>query len=128
MCLANSDLSAFSAASTRSAITLSACSCASVLGGPDAHAATPHNSINATPQYGARLITGDTFVASSSRLMRCIPPLLRTVGRPGRKSGPVRPFSPAAGHLCVHAQNLKFSPVEKPCGWQPPQVVGPALL
>jgi hypothetical protein len=34
----------------------------------------------------------------------------------------------AIGFAISLLQNLKFNPVEKPCGWQPPQVVGPALL
>src|SRR5215469_13724858 len=64
MCLAKSCLSAFSAASTRSPNSLSACSCASVLGAPDAHATTPHNAATATAAYGTRLITRDTLIAS----------------------------------------------------------------
>src|SRR5215469_8681609 len=93
MCLAKSDRSAFNAASTRSAMTLSACTCASVFGGPDAHAAKPHNTATATPAYDTRLITRDTLVASSS----LIDPLYTTplsVGRgPGRRSGPALPFT-----------------------------------
>src|SRR5215813_3380596 len=128
MCLAKSDLSAFNAASTRSAITLSASSCASVLGGAEAHAPTPHNTATAMPAYDARLITRDTVLASSF----LIDPLYTTPasqgGRPGRHGGPDLPATHARGGSGVHGQNLKFRPVEKPCGRQPPQVVGPALL
>src|SRR5262245_50108202 len=127
MCLAKSDRSAFSAASTRSAIILSACTCESLVVGPDAHAATPHNTATATPVYVTRLINRDTLLASSS----LIDPLYTTPvsqgGRPGRHSGPP-PSTHARGGSGVDGQNLKFRPVEKPCGRQPPQVVGPALL
>src|SRR6516162_10883758 len=127
MCLAKSDLSAFNAASTRSAMTLSACTCASFFEGPDAHAATPHNTATAIPAYGTRLITRDTLVASSFQSMRCTrhPEAAQAAGPPQRP-GP-HPRTPA-GSSHLDGQNLKLSPVEKPCGRQPPQVVGPALL
>src|SRR5215469_1772382 len=96
MCLAKSDRSAFKAASTRSTITLSACACASVAGGPEAHAATPHNTATATPAYDTRFITRDTLVASSFLSMRCIPhlPPLRR-GRAATAARPYHPLTPA---------------------------------
>src|SRR5215468_2906244 len=127
MCLANSCLSAPKAASTRSAITLSACSCASVLGGPDAHATTPHTAA-AMPTYGTRLITRDTWLASTILAMRCIPhPQVAQPAGPPKRPGPASHARPR-GSSSPNGQNLKFSPGEKPCGRQPPQVVGPALL
>src|SRR5215813_13911109 len=90
MCLAKSDLSAFNAASTRSAITLSACSCASVFGGAEAHAPTPHNTATAMPAYDARLITRDTVLASSF----LIDPLYTTPASQGGRPGPPRHTRP----------------------------------
>src|SRR5215469_9478845 len=153
MCLANSCLSAFNAASTFSDIALSACTCESVFGGPDAHAATPHNTATATPANGTRLITRDTLVASSflstsmytTRGSGANAPIdqvrraavnrqPRRGGAPSEQAaGPLERPGPAIhtclwGHQAFHAQNLKFNPVENPIGWQPPQVVLPALV
>src|SRR6516162_4816673 len=128
MCLANSSLSAPKAASTRSAITLSACSCASLLGGPDAHATRPHNTAAVMPAYGTRLITRNTLLASTFLAMRCIPhPRAAQPAGPPKRPGPAI-HARLRGPSSLDGQNLKFSPVEKPCGRQPPQVVGPALL
>src|SRR6516165_664419 len=95
MCLANSALSAFKAASTRSAMTLSASSCEVVFGGPVAHAATPHNTATATPAYDTRLITRDTLLASSFLSMRCIPhPAPPHGGRAATAARPGHPLTP----------------------------------
>src|SRR5215469_7089246 len=113
MCLAKSCLSALNAASTFSDNSLSACSCAWVLGGADAHAAMPHNSAAAT--YGTRFIIRDTLLASC--LCRCdvyhshergrrphrgfaaaLQPLAASGGpgylRAGRAASAARPFHP----------------------------------
>src|SRR3974390_3473375 len=109
MCLPNSDRSALNAASTRSAVALSACTCASVFGGPDAQAATPHNTATATPAYDTRLITRDTLLASMFLSMRCI-------AHPQAAGPPKRPGHAIHARLRVSSggdgQNLKFSPVE----------------
>src|SRR5215813_7240450 len=95
MCLAKSDLSAFNAASTRSAITLSAWACASVFGGAEAHAPTPDNTATATPAYDTRLINRDTLLASSFLIDSLYTTPVSQRRRPRRHSGPARPATDA---------------------------------
>src|SRR5262244_1644583 len=108
MCLAKSDLSAFNAASTRSAITLSAWACASVFGGAEAHAPTPNNTATATPAYDTRLINRDTLLASSFPIDSLYTTPVWQGGRPGRSSGPATPSTHPRGGSGIDGQNLKF--------------------